>query len=61
MMCNWLVCLAVWQATAAQDIAATLVGIYRAPPPPPPPPFPHSPRSAAPVPSVQGRHRNELR
>jgi hypothetical protein len=34
MMCNWLVCLAVWQATAAQDIIGKIVGIYCARPPP---------------------------
>ena len=32
MMCNWLVCLGVWQATAAQDIIGKIVGIFCAPP-----------------------------
>ncbi len=32
IMCNWLVCLGVWQATAAQDIIGKIVGIYCAHP-----------------------------
>jgi len=28
IMCNWLVCIAVWQATAAQDIAGKILGIF---------------------------------
>lgn len=45
MMCNWLVCLAVWQATAAQDIIGKIVGIYCAQPPAP---FPTLPRALLP-------------
>ena len=45
MMCNWLVCLAVWQATAAQDIVGKIVGIYCAQPPAP---FPTLPRALLP-------------
>ncbi|KAK9813119.1 hypothetical protein WJX72_009361 [[Myrmecia] bisecta] len=28
ILCNWLVCLAVWQATAAQDIIGKIFGIF---------------------------------
>jgi len=28
IMCNWLVCIAVWQATAAQDVAGKILGIF---------------------------------
>ena len=28
ILCNWLVCLAVWQATAAQDVTGKAVGIW---------------------------------
>lgn len=28
ILCNWLVCLAVWQANAAQDITGKFVGIW---------------------------------
>lgn len=31
MMCTWLVCLGVWQATAAQDIIGKIVGTFCAP------------------------------
>ena len=44
MMCNWLVCLGVWQATAAQDIIGKIVGIYCARP---------FPLHAAPLPRAQ--------
>ena len=35
MLCNWLVCLGVWQATAAQDIIGKIVSIFCAPHTPP--------------------------
>lgn len=28
IMCNWLVCMAVWLATSAQDLASKMVGIW---------------------------------
>jgi formate/nitrite transporter len=28
ILCNWLVCLAIWQATAAQDIVGKVFGIF---------------------------------
>lgn len=28
MMCNWLVCMAVWLATSAQDLSGKMVGIW---------------------------------
>jgi formate/nitrite transporter len=28
MMCNWLVCMAVWLATSAQDLGSKMVGIW---------------------------------
>lgn len=28
MMCNWLVCMAVWLATSAQDLTSKMVGIW---------------------------------
>eukprot|EP00878_Enallax_costatus_P003944 GHUV01004165.1.p1 GENE.GHUV01004165.1~~GHUV01004165.1.p1 ORF type:complete len:364 (+),score=79.37 GHUV01004165.1:278-1369(+) len=28
ILCNWLVCMAVWQGNAAQDIASKLLGIW---------------------------------
>eukprot|EP00930_Biecheleria_cincta_P015082 TRINITY_DN12699_c0_g1_i1.p1 TRINITY_DN12699_c0_g1~~TRINITY_DN12699_c0_g1_i1.p1 ORF type:complete len:358 (+),score=50.42 TRINITY_DN12699_c0_g1_i1:29-1075(+) len=28
MMCNWLVCMAVWLATSAQDLTGKMVGIW---------------------------------
>jgi formate/nitrite transporter FocA (FNT family) len=28
IMCNWLVCMAVWQGNAAQDITGKLLGIW---------------------------------
>ncbi|CAE8618934.1 unnamed protein product [Polarella glacialis] len=28
IMCNWLVCMAVWLATSAQDLAGKMVGIW---------------------------------
>ena len=27
-LCNWLVCLAVWQATGARDMAGKILGIF---------------------------------
>jgi formate/nitrite transporter FocA (FNT family) len=28
IMCNWLVCMAVWQGNAAQDVTGKLLGIW---------------------------------
>jgi formate/nitrite transporter FocA (FNT family) len=28
ILCNWLVCMAVWQGNAAQDITGKLLGIW---------------------------------
>jgi formate/nitrite transporter FocA (FNT family) len=28
ILCNWLVCIAVWQGNAAQDITGKLLGIW---------------------------------
>jgi len=28
ILCNWLVCMAVWQGNAAQDICGKLLGIW---------------------------------
>lgn len=28
ILCNWLVCIAVWQATAAQEIVGKIFGIF---------------------------------
>lgn len=28
MLCNWLVCMAIWQANAAQDIAGKVLGVF---------------------------------
>lgn len=28
ILCNWLVCLAVWQATAAQSLGGKAIGVW---------------------------------
>jgi formate/nitrite transporter FocA (FNT family) len=28
ILCNWLVCMAVWQGNAAQDVTGKLLGIW---------------------------------